>query len=129
MANLDGYGKCARSGWFLLGRERVGRQVTGSRTRWKDSTQLEPNGDELTRCRTWSAAAFLDQRSIADELQHIAKTLLHVQEDGAPTERRAVPDRLAKRSRCRLLPFPAPFVFFPDFFALRRCIQYANRVI
>ena len=58
-------------------------------------------------------AALLDQRRVADELQHVAQALLHVEEDAAAAERRTVPCRLAKRPPRSLLPLPTPFVFLP----------------
>src|SRR5262249_28218525 len=59
------------------------------------------------------ATALLDQGRIADELQGVSQSALPVQENGAPGQRRAVPEGLREFPAGTAATPPAPFDFRP----------------
>ena len=95
---------------------------------------LRSLGDQLIDSRTFrdqgqqrfstldddSAAALLDQRGEADELERVAQPLFRMQQDGSPFQRRAVPPRLGERAAGKYLTFPAPFMLLPALFKVAR---------
>ena len=62
-----------------------------------------------------TAAALLDQRGVADELQRVAQPLLGVEQDGPPVQGGAVPEGwLEGRQRTKFLALPPPFIAGPS---------------
>src|SRR5207245_5006212 len=61
----------------------------------------------------YPAAALLNKRRVADELDRVAETLFRIEQDRSTFQGRPVPARLAKRAGRGLLPLPAPFILGP----------------
>ena len=68
--------------------------------------------------RSWAghdhaAAALLDQRGVADELEHIAQSLLGMEQDRSSLQGGAIPERLAEGGWRGLFALPPPFILGP----------------
>src|SRR5262249_5493394 len=60
-----------------------------------------------------AAAALLDQRGVADELEHVAQSLLRIEQDRSSIQVGAIPARLAGGGWRRLFALPPPFILGP----------------
>src|SRR5262249_45341295 len=75
---------------------------------------VQQPGQRLGAPYEHSAAVPFYERRVANELQRIAQSLLGVQQDGASSQGRSIPQRLRQRSAAKRFALPAPFILRPS---------------